>query len=378
MNTPLAPNSGIQLSQEQRMAWLQLIRSENVGPATFRDLINHFGTASAALEALPDLASRGRGSKQIKIASQSQSYEEFARLEKLGGRLICLGEPDYPEALRSADSPPPVISVLGNGKTLSRKSLAIVGSRNSSLSGVKLTRILASQIAKAEYTIVSGLARGIDTAAHEASITEGTVAVFAGGVDHIYPSQNSTLAKRILEQGGAIISEMPLSWNPRAQDFPRRNRIVAGLSLGLLVIEAAKRSGSLISSRLANEMGRLVFAVPGSPLDPRSEGTNDLIKQGALLVSKADDILQALEPLSESVQQANYSLNEEETKTFSSTEPDESDRAKLLSALDHTPSDVDEIIRYTQLSAPTVQMVLLELALAGRIEHHPGNKVSLV
>lgn len=378
MNTPLAPNSGIQLSQEQRMAWLQLIRSENVGPATFRDLINHFGTASAALEALPDLASRGRGSKQIKIASQSQSYEEFARLEKLGGRLICLGEPDYPEALRSADSPPPVISVLGNGKTLSRKSLAIVGSRNSSLSGVKLTRILASQIAKAEYTIVSGLARGIDTAAHEASITEGTVAVFAGGVDHIYPSQNSSLAKRILEQGGAIISEMPLSWNPRAQDFPRRNRIVAGLSLGLLVIEAAKRSGSLISSRLANEMGRLVFAVPGSPLDPRSEGTNDLIKQGALLVSKADDILQALEPLSESVQQANYSLNEEETKTFSSTEPDETDRAKLLNALDHTPSDIDELIRYTQLSASTVQMVLLELALAGRIEHHPGNKVSLV
>lgn len=378
MNSPLAPSSGIQLSQEQRMAWLQLIRSENVGPATFRDLINHFGTASAALEALPDLASRGRGTKQIKIASQSQSYEEFARLEKLGGRLICLGEPDYPEALRSADSPPPVISVLGNGKTLSRKSLAIVGSRNSSLSGVKLTRIIASQIAKSDYTIVSGLARGIDTAAHEASISDGTVAVFAGGVDHIYPSQNSSLAKRILEQGGAIVSEMPLSWNPRAQDFPRRNRIVAGLSLGLLVIEAAKRSGSLISARLANEMGRLVFAVPGSPLDPRSEGTNDLIKQGALLVSKADDILQALEPLSESVQQANYSLNEEETKTFSSTEPDESDRAKLLSALDHTPSDVDELIRYTQLSAPTVQMVLLELALAGRIEHHPGNKVSLV
>lgn len=378
MNSPLAPSSGIQLSQEQRMAWLQLIRSENVGPATFRDLINHFGTASAALEALPDLATRGRGSKQIKIASQSQSYEEFARLEKLGGRLICLGEPDYPEALRSADSPPPVISVLGNGKTLSRKSLAIVGSRNSSLSGVKLTRIIASQIAKSDYTIVSGLARGIDTAAHEASISEGTVAVFAGGVDHIYPSQNSSLAKRILEQGGAIVSEMPLSWNPRAQDFPRRNRIVAGLSLGLLVIEAAKRSGSLISARLANEMGRLVFAVPGSPLDPRSEGTNDLIKQGALLVSKADDILQALEPLSESVQQTNYSLNEEETKTFSSTEPDETDRAKLLSALDHTPSDVDELIRYTQLSAPTVQMVLLELALAGRIEHHPGNKVSLV
>jgi len=243
---------------------------------------------------------------------------------------------------------------------------------------VKLTKIFARDIAKADYVIVSGLARGIDTAAHEASLSRGTVAIFAGGVDHIYPSENKALADQIIAQNGAIISELPLSWKPRAQDFPRRNRIVAGMSLGILVVEAARRSGSLITARLANEMGRLVFAVPGSPLDPRSEGTNGLIKQGALLVSNADDILQALEPLSETNQQASYSLNEEDTKTLFSAEPDASDRSMVLRALNHTPTDIDELIRFTELSASTVQIVLLELALAGRIEHHTGNKVSLI
>jgi len=330
MNTPITPNAGIQLSDQQRVAWLQLIRSENVGPATFRDLINHFGTATTALEALPELASRGNGPKQIKIASQRQAEQELTRLEKLGGRIICLGEPDYPSALLASDGSPPVISVLGSVQTLSRNAVAIVGSRNSSLSGVKLTKIFARDIAKADYVIVSGLARGIDTAAHEASLSRGTVAIFAGGVDHIYPSENKALADQIIAQNGAIISELPLSWKPRAQDFPRRNRIVAGMSLGILVVEAARRSGSLITARLANEMGRLVFAVPGSPLDPRSEGTNGLIKQGALLVSNADDILQALEPLSETNQQASYSLNEEDTKTLFSAEPDASDRSMVL------------------------------------------------
>ncbi|PCH48422.1 MAG: DNA-protecting protein DprA [Hyphomicrobiales bacterium] len=378
MNTPITPNAGIQLSDQQRVAWLQLIRSENVGPATFRDLINHFGTATTALEALPELASRGNGPKQIKIASQRQAEQELTRLEKLGGRIICLGEPDYPSALLASDGSPPVISVLGSVQTLSRNAVAIVGSRNSSLSGVKLTKIFARDIAKADYVIVSGLARGIDTAAHEASLSRGTVAIFAGGVDHIYPSENKALADQIIAQNGAIISELPLSWKPRAQDFPRRNRIVAGMSLGILVVEAARRSGSLITARLANEMGRLVFAVPGSPLDPRSEGTNGLIKQGALLVSNADDILQALEPLSETNQQASYSLNEEDTKTLFSAEPDASDRSMVLRALNHTPTDIDELIRFTELSASTVQIVLLELALAGRIEHHTGNKVSLI
>ncbi len=375
----LAPSPGITLSDDQRLAWLRLVRSENVGPQTFRDLINHFGTAATALEALPDLAAKGRSGKKIQIATISDTERELAELDQLGGKIICVGERDYPTALRAIEAAPPVLSVIGNTEILSKSVVAFVGSRNASLSGIKLTRQLASQTGQADYVIASGLARGIDAAAHEASLQTGTIAVFAGGVDHIYPHQNTHLAHDIVANGGALVSEMPLKWQPRAQDFPRRNRIVAGLSLGLVVVEAARRSGSLISARLANEMGRLVFAVPGSPLDPRSEGANHLIKQGAQLITSAQDITNAIAPLTQQNSQATYSLNEDESvRPLPSAPPDESDRQRLLSALGPTPTDVDELIRFAKIEPAKMQLLLLELSLGGQLERHPGNRVSLL
>ncbi len=374
---PLAAKPGIRLSDDQRIAWLQLIRSENVGPSTFRDLINHFGTAAAALEALPDLAARANSKKRIRIAVRSEAEQELQRLTQTGGTTVCLGEADYPPALRTADGAPPVLSVRGDTQILTRHSVAFVGSRNSSLAGVKLTKQLAGQTADAGYAIISGLARGIDSAAHQASLSQGTVAVFAGGVDHIYPHENTRLSDEIISNGGALVSEMPFGWKPRAQDFPRRNRIVAGIALGLVVVEAAKRSGSLISARLANEMGRLVFAVPGSPLDPRSEGANHLIKQGAQLITSADDILRAIEPLANEPLQSSYTLDEGSNKMELDSDPSQTDREKLLSALGHTPTDIDELLRFTEITPGSLHMLILELDLAGIVERHSGNRVSL-
>ena len=376
MTDGLAPSQGIRLADNQRLAWLRLIRSENVGPATFLELLKRFGTASNALDALPDLAARGRG-KKIRIATPSDAERELENLTRHGAQIICLGEPDYPPALRAADARPPLITVKGNVSCLSRNTVAFVGSRNSSLAGVKLTKQLANHVSKADYLIASGLARGIDSAAHEAGLQNGTVAVFAGGIDYIYPKENIGLASAIVDQEGALITEMPFGIQPKAQDFPRRNRIVAGMSLGLVVVEAARRSGSLISARLANEMGRLVFAVPGSPLDPRSEGANHLIKQGAQLITNADDIIQALQPLSDQAIQHTYSLEERDVED-DLTEPSESDRDRILSAIGHTPTDIDELIRFTSLEPGKVHMILLELDLAGRLERQAGNRVSLV
>ncbi len=376
MSDSLAPQTGIVLADDQRLAWLRLIRSENVGAITFLELIKRFGTASNALDALPELAARGRG-KKIRIASIADAEREMARIEKMGATTVCLGEPAYPPALRAADAPPPLLTVYGSQEILSRNAIAFVGSRNSSLAGVKFTRQLARQIGTAGYATVSGLARGIDAAAHEATLEQGTIAIFAGGVDHIYPQENTQLAKSIVENGGAIVSEMPFGWKPRAQDFPRRNRIVAGIALGLVVVEAARHSGSLISARLANEMGRLVFAVPGSPLDPRSEGANHLIKQGAQLITDANDILEAIEPVAQNTAQQDYSLDENGLD-YSEDEPKESEREKLISAIGHTPTDIDEIIRFTGINPAIVQTLLLELDLAGRLERQSGNRVSML
>ena len=376
-NDQLAPKQGIRLSDDQRLAWLQLIRSENVGPATFRDLINHFGSASTALDALPELAARGNAKKRIRVAAKSEAQQELERLAQIGGTTVCMGEVDYPPALRAAEGAPPVLSVRGDTEILSRHSVAFVGSRNASLAGVKLTKQLAQQTATAGYAIISGLARGIDSAAHQASLVQGTIAVFAGGVDHIYPQENTQLSQDIISNGGALMSEMPFGWKPRAQDFPRRNRIVAGISLGLVVVEAAKRSGSLISARLANEMGRLVFAIPGSPLDPRSEGTNHLIKQGAQLITCANDILQAIEPLATETLQSAYSLDEDSHELQLDSDPSHSDREKLLSALGHAPTDIDELLRFTEIAPGSLHMLILELDLAGIVERHSGNRISL-
>ena len=372
--------TGVILSDRQRLSWLRLIRSDNIGPVTFRELINQFGTADTAIDALPELLSRGRSRKKIKIASIEQTERELDVAQRCGARFVAMGEPDYPAALKMSDAPPPMIAVRGSSECLDRHSVSIVGSRNSSLSGAKITRQIAEDLGSAGFAISSGLARGIDTAAHQAALNTGTIAVFAGGLDVIYPPENASLCREIIDQNGALISEMPFGWQPRAKDFPRRNRIVAGLSLALVVVEAARRSGSLISARLANEMGRLVFAVPGSPLDPRCAGTNGLLKDGAILTTGASDVLEALTPLTRSPgEQAPYSLEEREKDNTPLDAPaDDGDRARVTSALGPTPCEIDEIIRFTGIAAPVVQLVLLELDLAGRLERHPGGLVSLV
>ncbi|MFI0846223.1 DNA-processing protein DprA [Mesorhizobium sp. IMUNJ 23232] len=364
------------LSERQRLAWLRLIRTPNVGPATFRDLINRFGSAETAIEQLPDLMRNAGSAAAPRIPPLSAAEVEMEIAQRHGARFVGIGEPDYPAQLRRMDYPPPLIAVKGNGAIFSLPAVAIVGARNASLAGLKMARMLAAAVGKEGYAVISGLARGIDTAAHEGSIATGTVGVLAGGLDRPYPPENAGLCERIAENG-AIITEMPFGWEPRAQDFPRRNRVVAGLGLGLVVVEAARRSGSLISARLANEMGRIVFSVPGSPLDPRAEGANKLLKDGAVLVTSAEDILDALAPLT--LTESPPEIEIDEPPDFSDAPPPEqSDRAKILEALGPVPTGVDELIWHTGLHPAQVFMILLELDLAGRLERHSGGAVSLV
>ncbi len=370
------------LNEEQRLHWLMLIRSENVGPATFRDLINHYGTASGALAALPDLAKRGGVAAKIRICSRRDAEAEMSAATRAGARFIGMGEPDYPVLMRGLDYPPPLLCVRGDIETAHRISVGIVGSRNASITGQKLTARIARELGEAGYTVVSGLARGIDAAAHKAALSGGTIAVMAGGVDVPFPQDHVRLAGEIVEAGGALVSEMPMGWQPRAIDFPRRNRIIAGLSLGVLVVEAAKRSGSLITARLAGESGRSVLAIPGSPLDPRAEGTNHLIRQGATLITSTADILDALAPVGGSQPQLPFDAGEETPEPYEREAPPpaearESLRQAIVSALGPSPVEVDDIIRFTGASTGEVQMVLLELDLAGRLERHGGNRVSL-
>ncbi len=373
MNVPAGPR----LSDRQRLAWLRLIRTPNVGPASFRDLVNRFGSAEIALEMLPELAISGGAARIQRIPSLAEAETEMEAARKAGARFVAVGEPDYPPLLRGMEHPPPLLAIKGQGTVFRLPAVAIVGARNASLAGIKMARTLAAELGARGYGIVSGLARGIDTAAHQGSLASGTVGVLAGGLDQPYPAENIGLCEEIAERGGAILSEMPFGWQPRAQDFPRRNRIVAGMALGLVVVEAAQRSGSLISARLAGEMGRLVFAVPGSPLDPRAGGTNGLLKDGAILVTEAADVMDALAPLAGLPAPSFGPLKE--SPDFSATAPPgEDDRARIVEALGPVPVAVDEIIRHTGLHPAQVFMVLLELDLAGRLERHAGGAVSLV
>lgn len=368
--------AGPQLSDRQRLHWLRLIRTPNVGPASFRDLVNRFGSAETAIEMLPEITRAGGALRQARVPSLAEAEIEMAAAHKAGARFVAIGEADYPQTLRRMDHPPPLLAVKGNSAVFQLPAVAIVGARNASLAGMKMARTLAAELGRNGFAVVSGLARGIDTAAHRGSLDTGTVGVLAGGLDRPYPPENAELCEHIAPRG-AVVSEMPFGWEPRAQDFPRRNRIVAGSVLGLVVVEAAQRSGSLISARLAGEMGRLVFAVPGSPLDPRAAGTNGLLKDGATLVTEARDIIEALAPLAGLPAPALASL--EEPPDFSATPPpEESDRAKLVEALGPVPVEVDELIRHTGLHPAQVFMILLELDLAGRLERHSGGQVSLL
>ncbi|TIL44259.1 DNA-processing protein DprA [Mesorhizobium sp.] len=368
---------GTRLSDRQRLSWLRLIRTPNVGAATFRDLINRFGSAETALEMLPELMVSGGARKAVRIPTVAEAEAELETARRAGARFVGIGEADYPPLMKSMDHPPPLLAVKGEGAVFRLPAVAIVGARNASLAGIKMARTLAAELGRDGFGIVSGLARGIDTAAHQGSLASGTIGVLAGGLDLPYPPENAALCNEIAERGGAIISEMPFGWQPRAQDFPRRNRLVAGAALGLVVVEAALRSGSLISARLAGEMGRLVFAVPGSPLDPRAAGANALLKDGATLVTEAADITGAIAPLVGKLAPRTPLL--EEPPDFSATPPPgEDDRARVIEALGPTPVAIDEIIRHTGLHPAQVFMVLLELDLAGRLERHAGGNVSLV
>ena len=374
-----AGQKGIALTDRQRLAWLRLIRSDNVGPATFRDLINHFGSAELALEALPELSRRGGSTRPVRVASREDAVAELEFATRFGARFVGIGEPDYPSALRQVEGAPPVIAVKGNGAPLHHPAIGIVGARNCSVAGAKFAAMIARDVGRAGYTIVSGFARGIDTSAHRASLDTGTVAVLAGGLDKPYPPENEPLIAELLDANGLLLTEMPFGWEPRAKDFPRRNRLIAGISLGLVVTEAAARSGSLITARYAGNFGRLVFAVPGSPLDPRSEGANGLIKDGATLITGASDVIEAMAPLTRmdlfSPQQISEPIIEDDRAM--AIPPSETDRDAIVTGLGPAPIEIDELIRHTGLPAQSVYLVLLELDLAGRLYRHPGGRISL-
>ena len=377
MTARAATRTGPSLSDDQRRDWLRLIRSENVGPVAFRQLLNRFGSASSALDALPELARRG-GGRAPRLADERTVDTELATARRHGARFVALGEIDYPTALAAVDAPPPVLAVRGSSETLVRRTVGAVGSRNASLAGIQICERLCTAFGRSGYTVASGLARGVDAAAHRASLGTGTTACMAGGLDKPFPPENVPLMEEIVDRDGAVVSEMPFGWVPRARDFPRRNRLIAGLSLGVVVIEAAVRSGSLITARLANEMGRTVFAVPGNPLDPRAAGTNGLIKQGATMVTDAEDVLDALDPMVEPVHDTAPTLFETIEAPGYEDEPPATDRDAVIAALGPTPVEVDEIVARLGVAPGVVQTVLLELELAGRLQHHRGGFVSSV
>jgi DNA processing protein len=368
---------GIRLTDAQRLDWLCLIRSSNIGPRTFRTLINHFGGAREALAALPGLASRGGAKHPAQIFPREDAERELEDARSRGISLIGLGEPEYPRRLQAIADPPPLIAVRGNLQSLSLPMVAMVGSRNASAAGVKMAERLARDVGEAGFVVVSGLARGIDAAAHRGSLGTGTIAVLAGGHERVYPAEHTDMLETILGAGAAL-SEMPLAWEPRGRDFPRRNRLISGLSLGVVIIEAARRSGSLITARMALEQGREVFAVPGSPLDPRAEGTNGLLKQGAALVTEASDILAVLEPILGRKGALPIEEPEPADTALPTSDPGADERARIVALLGPTPVGIDDLVRLAGTSAAVVRMVLLELEIAGRLERHGSGLVSVL
>lgn len=365
------------LMHEDPVDVLRLIRSENVGPATFFHLVKFCGSVKKALEMAPGMAQRGGRKQPIRIASVSDAQAEAKAISRYGAKLVPYGSADYPALLMQANDAPPLLVMLGHPHLLQKPMISIVGARNASTVGIGFTRKLARELGEAGYTVISGLARGIDTAAHVASLATGTVAVIAGGIDVIYPPENDALYRQIAETG-CVITEMPFGMQPLARSFPARNRIIAGMAQGMVVVEASLKSGSLISAQCAADYARDVFAVPGSPLDARCQGTNKLIKEGALLTESAADII------------AHYQHGhrlpfcEEGGDGFASpaSMPDEQSlaliRADVREKLSPTPVTIDELIATCDKPAAYVLAVLLELELAGVAERHAGGRVSLL
>ncbi|MEG3149187.1 DNA-processing protein DprA [Sphingomonas sp. ZT3P38] len=353
------------------IARLRLIRTPQIGPVTYRQLIARFGDAAAALDALPQLAARG-GGRAPAVAPVALAERELALAARLGARHLFVDDADYPALLAEIDDAPPALMLRGEIALLRRPVIAMVGARNASAAACRFARQLAAELGREDVTIVSGLARGVDTAAHIGSIDSGTIAVIAGGIDIAYPPENAALQEQIATRG-LLIAEQPPGTEPRARHFPYRNRIIAGLAQGTVVVEAAPKSGSLITARLAGEMGREVMAVPGSPLDPRAQGCNGLIRDGATLIQSAADVLELIRPIDPRM------VRSGSTRFDGSPPEDASDaeRSDLTGLLGPVPVAIDELIRQSGLAPAIVQTVLLELELAGRLERHAGGRVSL-
>ncbi|MDZ4111403.1 MAG: DNA-processing protein DprA [Brevundimonas sp.] len=353
------------LTDAERFARLRLARTDQIGPVTFRQLLDRFGSGERALDALPDLIRRGGGHGHAAPPVEWIEAEMEAG-ERAGARLIVLGDADYPEMLAAVDPPPPLLWTLGDAGLMARPCIAVVGARIASAGGQRIARGLSQQLGEAGHVVVSGLARGIDGAAHTGALPTGTIAVLGGGVDDVYPPDNADLYARIAEQG-CILSESPMGAKAQARDFPRRNRIISGLSRGVVVVEAELRSGSLITARLAAEQGRDVFAVPGSPLDPRSRGPNELLRQGAILCEGLEDVERAFSTL--------RTLREPAPDNPFHGAPDDIDAVvieQVAALLSPTPTPRNELARALGMPIGTVAAALLELNLAGRADLLPG------
>ena len=354
------------------LARIRLIRSPSIGPVTFRQLLARFGSAEAALTAIPDLAARG-GGRAPSLFSAASAERELAQVEKLGARYLALGQGLYPPLLAELSDAPPLLIAKGDFGLFDRQAIGIVGARNASAAACRFARGLAHDLGQGGMVVVSGLARGIDAAAHDGAMDSGTIGVVAGGIDIFYPPENEERQRAMMERG-LVIAEMPPGTEPRARHFPYRNRIIAGLCAGTVVIEAAPKSGSLITARLAAEAGREVMAVPGSPLDPRAQGCNLLIREGATLIQTAADVVEAIRPLDSRVRSGSASFDRTLTETG---EADEEARRSVEELLGPSPAPIDELVRLSGLPSGAVQLVLLELDLAGRLDRHAGGKVSL-
>lgn len=359
------------MSERERFDRLRLIRSPRIGPVSYRQLLARFGTAGDALRAIPDLAARGGGKGSVADAGAIE--REIAASRALGARYLLMGDADYPALLDQMEGAPPALIVRGNAALAQGQCIAMVGARNASAAAVRFARTLAQDLGQRGAVVVSGLARGIDTAAHQGSVASGTIGVIACGLDVVFPPENRDLQEQVA-QDGLLVSEHPPGVQPLARHFPARNRIIAGLAVGTVVVEAAPKSGSLITARLAGEAGREVMAVPGSPLDPRAQGCNQLIREGATLIQNAADVLEVIGHIDpRMVRQGNFDFVSEPV----SSDVLASERDAVFALLGHAPVPVDELIRLSGLSPAVVQTVLLELELAQRLDRLAGARVSL-